>query len=200
VGVSFSIVRPSSDNRGQISTEKFAKLIKPGSPCSDPSSNKEMEMEMQGIRLGEIMVEQHLLTQSEVQQILSVQKKQGRPFGVLAEQLFGLNPRAVETAWVKQYAHIAGVEDPTELSVDADCIRLLNRRQAWQFHVAPIARINGELVLLTDEKHLSRALRFASETFNEPSYFRITTTEKLKAFLAERYPMSEFLQEYAERF
>jgi hypothetical protein len=160
-------------------------------------------MEMQttdGYRLGEIMVEQHLLTSAEVQQILAVQKKQGRPFGVLAEQLFGLTPQAVESAWVRQYATLSQVSDVAKLAVDPACIRIINRRQAWQFHVAVLRRENGELVLLTDEKHLPRALRFASESFSEPTYFRIASSENLKAFLSEHYPVPEFMAEYAERF
>ena len=33
-----------------------------------------------------------------------------------------------------------GVTDLGELRVEEDCLRLLNRRQAWQFHVLPTHR------------------------------------------------------------
>ncbi len=159
-----------------------------------------MTQQTQGVRLGEIMVSQQLLTTAEVQQILSVQRQQGRPFGVLAEQLFGINPRAVESAWVRQYGVLTHVAEPTRLPIEPDCIKLLNRRQAWQFQMATVNHDGGELVILTDEKHLSRALRFAAETFREPTFFRITSEEKLQAFLCEHYPAPDFMIQMARTF
>ena len=49
---------------------------------------------MRGIRLGEILVENGLLTPQQVNQVLKQQKRGGRPFGVLAERMFGLDPQA----------------------------------------------------------------------------------------------------------
>lgn len=151
-----------------------------------------------GVRLGEILVKQGLLTSAQVTQILQTQKSQGRPFGVLAEQMFDLDPRAVESAWVKQYAELAGPVDPTRLPIDRSCVKLVNRRQAWQFHLAPVSREGGELVVLTDEKHLAKALRFAASTFKEPTYFRIVSSDDLHDLLMHYYPVPEFLAEYAE--
>lgn len=150
-----------------------------------------------GIRLGEILVRQGLLTKDQVAQVLQTQKEQGRPFGVLAEQLFGLDPRAVESAWVAQYAQLAGQVDPGQLRIDLQCLKLVNRRQAWQFHLLPVAHVGGELVVLTDEKHLAKALRFAAATFKEATYFRIVTSDALQALLMAHYPVPEFLAEYA---
>ena len=151
-----------------------------------------------GIRLGEILVEQGLLTKAQVAQILETQKVEGRPFGVLAEQMFDLDPQAVESAWVKQYAQLAGPIDPTRFPIDRACLRLVNRRQAWQFHLAPVARERGELVVLTDEKHLAKALRFAASTFREPAYVRIVESDALYELLMRYYPVPEFLAQYAD--
>ncbi len=150
-----------------------------------------------GVRLGEILVKQGLLSFAEVNQVLETQKSQGKPFGVLAERLFGLDPRAVESAWVTQYAQLAGEVDPEQFRIDPSCIRLVNRRQAWQFHIAPVAREDGEIVLLTDEKHLAKALRFAAATFKEPTFFRIVRSEQLQDFLMQHYPVPEFLAQFA---
>lgn len=152
---------------------------------------------MSGVRLGEILVKQGLLDNQDVVQILDAQKAQGRPFGVLAERMFGLDPRAVEGAWVAQYAQIAGPVNPNLLIADEACLKLVNRRQAWQFYLAPIHRDGGELVVLTDEKHLARALRYAAATFKEPTFFRVVESEKLQAFLRAHYPVPTFLEEYA---
>lgn len=150
-----------------------------------------------GIRLGEILVEQNLLSRDEVKQILVAQERQGRPFGVLAEQLFGLDPRCVESAWVKQYAAIAGLVDVESLEVDDDCIDLISRRQAWQFRVAVVSREEGELIVITDEKHLARALRFAAATFREPTFFRVADSKTLEGFLMEHYPVPQHLAQFA---
>ena len=152
---------------------------------------------MRGIRLGEILVDQGLLTAEQVGQILKEQQQHGRPFGVLAERLFGLDPRDVEGAWVEQYAQLAGGVDLDAIDVDASCMKLINRRQAWQFHCAPICREDGELVVLTDQRHLAKALRYTSATFREPTFVRIVDEDQLHAFLMDHYPVPEFLAEYA---
>ena len=116
---------------------------------------------------------------------------------MLAERLFGLDPREVEGAWVQQYTQLSGTIDFDAVDVQPECLRLVNRRQAWQFHCAPIAREDGELVVLTDERHLAKALRFAAATFGEPTYLRICESDQLHEFLMEHYPVPEFLAEFA---
>ena len=152
---------------------------------------------MNGVRLGEILVQQGLLNREEVSQVLQTQKSLGRPFGVLAERMFGLDPRSVESAWVAQYAQLAKCSDPEEFDVDRACIGLVNRRQAWQFQIAPIARDGDELVVVTDEKHLAKALRYAAATFKDPVFFRVVESGKLQSFLMKHYPVPAFLAEYA---
>ena len=44
----------------------------------------------------------------QVRHVLQVQKLSHRPFGDLAERLYGVDPRAVEDAWVEQYLRTAG--------------------------------------------------------------------------------------------
>ena len=58
---------------------------------------------MQGIQIGQLLVEQGVLSAEQVEHILTVQRASHRPFGDLAERLFGIEPQAVEDAWVEQY-------------------------------------------------------------------------------------------------
>jgi len=51
-----------------------------------------------GIQIGQLLIEQGVLTQTQVQHILKVQKMSHRPFGDLAERLYGISPKAVEDA------------------------------------------------------------------------------------------------------
>jgi hypothetical protein len=114
-----------------------------------------------GIRIGQLLVEQGVLSDVQVEHILKVQKESGRPFGDLAERLFGISPKAIEDAWVEQYVRTAGVVDLDEIEVEKDCLRLLNRRQAWQFHLLPTNRDLGELNVATTPQNLVRAVNFA---------------------------------------
>ena len=73
---------------------------------------------MPGIQIGQLLVQQGVLTDKQVQHILTVQRSSHRPFGDLAERLYGVSPEAVEDAWVQQYVAMAGVVDLGE-GIDA---------------------------------------------------------------------------------
>jgi hypothetical protein len=151
-----------------------------------------------GIRIGQLLVEQGVLSDIQVQHILKVQKESGRPFGDLAERLYGISPKAVEDAWVEQYVRTTGVIDLADVKVETDCLRLLNRRQAWQFHVLPVNRENGELSVATTSEGLVRAVNFATRSFDEPVYFMLARRRQLREFLMMHYPVPEFLAQFAE--
>lgn len=153
---------------------------------------------MPGIRIGQLLVEQGVLSDVQVEHILKVQKESGRPFGDLAERLFGISPKAVEDAWVEQYIRTAGVIDLKEVEVEKSCLRLLNRRQAWQFHVLPANRDSGELNIATTPQNLVRAVNFATRSIDEPVYFLLAERRQLREFLMKHYPVPEFLAQFAE--
>ena len=153
---------------------------------------------MKGIRIGQLLVEQGVLSDVQVQHILKVQKESGRPFGDLAERLYGVSPKAVEDAWVEQYVRTIGIVDLNEVKVETDCLRLLNRRQAWQFHLMPANREGGELSVATTSESLVRAVNFATRSFDEPVYFMIAKRKQLREFLMKHYPVPEFLAQFAE--
>ncbi|MFT3785443.1 MAG: hypothetical protein QM770_04675 [Tepidisphaeraceae bacterium] len=152
---------------------------------------------MRGIRIGQILVEQGLMTQSQVDHVLATQRRSGRPFGDLAERLFGVSPKAVEDAWVKQYAQLTQIDLADLNDIDPATAKLVNRRQAWQFHVIPIGRADGELVLLTDQEHLIRTINFAAATFKEPVFCKTTDTATLRKLLMQIYPVPQHLADFA---
>ena len=109
---------------------------------------------MPGIQIGQLLVEQGVLSDVQVQKILEAQKESRRPFGDIAERMFGIDPRAVEDAWVEQYLRIAGVVDLKDVKIETECLRKLNRRQAWQFHLLPTNREHDSLNLATSPEDL----------------------------------------------
>ena len=153
---------------------------------------------MPGIQIGQLLIEQGVLTASQVQQVLEAQKNSHRPFGDLAERLFGVDPRAIEDAWVEQYLRTTGIVDLEDVKVDTDCLRLLNRRQAWQFHAMPTNREDGDLGIATSKENLVRAVNFTSRKIDEPVYFLIAERDQLREFLMRHYPVPNFIAQYAE--
>jgi hypothetical protein len=152
-----------------------------------------------GIPIGQLLVEQGVLTEQQVGHILKVQRISHRPFGDLAERLYGINPKAVEDAWVEQYLRMVGVVDLNEQETEAECLRLLNRRQAWQFHLLPLNRRGGgELKMATSPEHLVRSVNFAVRKLDEPVYFLIAERKQLREFLMKHYPVPEYIAHYAE--
>lgn len=153
---------------------------------------------MAGIQIGQLLVEQGVLTEKQVQHILQVQRISHRPFGDLAERLYGVSPEAIEDAWVHQYVELAGVVDLEEYDVDVACLRLVNRRQAWQFHLLPLGRDQYNLSIATDAAGLVRAVNFAARRLNEPVCVVIAEHGQLREFLMRHYPVPEHMASFAE--
>ena len=152
-----------------------------------------------GIQIGQLLVEQGVLTEKQVAHILKVQKVSHRPFGDLAERLYGIAPRAIEDAWVQQYLRIAGTVDLDEQKMDEECLRLINRRQAWQFHVLPMNRDESQNVnLATTAEGLVRAVNFSTRKIDEPVYFQIAERAQLREFLMKHYPVPQFIAQFSE--
>jgi hypothetical protein len=151
-----------------------------------------------GIQIGQLLIEQGVLTPDQVQHILKIQKMSHRPFGDLAERLYGINPRAIEDAWVEQYVRVAGVVDLNQQKIDEQCLRQINRRQAWQFHVLPMNRQEDNLNIATSAQDLVRAVNFSCKKLDEPVYFMIAERMQLREFLMKHYPVPEYIAQYAE--
>jgi hypothetical protein len=155
------------------------------------------EAAVKGIPIGQLLVEQGTLTQGQVDHIVKVQKVSHRPFGDLAERLFGINPRAVEDAWVEQYTRTVGTIDLEDQQVEEECLRLLNRRQAWQFSTLPLHRDNENLNMATTRENLVRAVNFSTRTIDQPICFLLAERTQLREFLLKHYPVPEHIAEFA---
>lgn len=151
-----------------------------------------------GIQIGQLLIEQGVLTSRQVEHILRVQKMSHRPFGDLAERLFGISPQAVEDAWVQQYIRMTGTVDLDDQKLDEHCLRLLNRRQAWQFHMLPMNRGEDNLNIATSAEDLVRAVNFSAKKLDEPIYFQIAERTQLKDFLMKHYPVPEYIAKFAD--
>lgn len=153
---------------------------------------------MAGIQIGQLLIEQGTLSEAQVQHVLKVQKISHRPFGDLAERLYGIDPKAVEDAWVEQYIRMVGVVDLSDQEIEVDCLRVLSRRQAWQFHLLPLNRECEGLQLATTAENLVRSVNFTARKLDEPVYLLIAEREQLREFLMKHYPVPECIAQYSQ--
>ncbi len=153
-----------------------------------------MGKNVKGVRIGELLVKQGVLTEEQVEHIVAEQKRLGRPFGDLAEKLFHVSAEAVERAWIDQYLSFGTEINLDQQEMDLRVLRILNRRQAWQFRVLPLRHDGDELVAATSREHLKRAVNFAWRRIGDPVYFLIAKRPQLEEFLMEHYPWPAALE------
>lgn len=144
---------------------------------------------MNTIRIGEVLIRRGTLTQAQVDAVLEEQRRSHRPFGELAENMYGVDPTDIEQAWVEQYARLTRHVDAAEEPIDPRAVNLVGRRQAWQFRVMPIRFDGRELMVATTVDNLCRALRFATRCIGVPCYLVLTQAESLAAALAKHFPL-----------
>jgi hypothetical protein len=141
------------------------------------------------LRLGQILVQREVLTTRQVEQVLARQQRTGEPFGVIAEQLFGIDPESIEDAWADQYARLTRRIDPRLEPIDLRALELVTRRQAWQFRILPVRFDGNELMLATTRRHLRRALRFATNVIGIPVFLVLADGDALGESLCAHYPL-----------
>ncbi|MBL4697804.1 MAG: hypothetical protein JKX70_03120 [Phycisphaerales bacterium] len=141
------------------------------------------------IKLGELLVEQGAMTAQERDEVLEIQRRSPRPFGVIAEEHFGVSPAIIEQAWAWQYAMIAPRVDPLAMEINEQTLAMLTNRQAWQFGLIPILEHEGEIEFVTSMECLARALRFVGWRISEECTFGICDLHTLKLGLSMHYPI-----------
>lgn len=142
------------------------------------------------VRIGEVLIQRGVLSRPQVDRVLEEQQLRHRPFGELAETLFGIDPTDIEHAWVEQYTRITRHIDVRKEKVDPEAMRLIDRRQAWQFRVLPLRFDGRELMVATTADNLCRALRFVSRCLTTPCYLVLTEAQSLGDALAHYFPLA----------
>ncbi|MGD9689443.1 MAG: hypothetical protein AB7K52_07450 [Phycisphaerales bacterium] len=140
------------------------------------------------LRIGELLVKRGVLTPDQRDRVLLEQRVRHRPFGVLAEHLFGLDARVLNSAWAEQFEADTKKIDPRREPIDHDALRQLTRRQAWQFKLFPMRFESEELLLCTTREHLPRALNFAYRHIGPACAFVLAEPASLAEALQSHYP------------
>jgi len=140
-------------------------------------------------RLGDVLVRMGVLTAAQRDEVLGLQASSGRPFGALAEEMFGVSTKAIERAWAAQYSELVGQVDLAKERSDTVVHELVERRQAWQFQLLPLRFEDGHLLMATTEESLPRAMRFVAWALGVPASFVIADENALVNRLQAAYPM-----------
>lgn len=143
---------------------------------------------MEPARIGERLVRQGIISGEQLDAALRQQEESGQPLGLICEQLLGVDPRVVEQAWAEQYAELVADLAPRLRSFDPECIRLVSRRQAWQFAVLPLRYDDGVLVVATIAPRLAQARRFMATIVPGAVTLVVTDPTSLARALARHHP------------
>lgn len=143
------------------------------------------------LRLGDLLVIKGVLSRTQRDAVLKEQEGTGRPFGEIAEQMFGVSSDLVEDAWAQQYALLSGLIDPRSEHVDAEAVARLGAEEAWQNEVLPMRRDGRELMVCTTREGLVRALSFMDSRVRERCYFVLAERAHLHEALSRHYPTRE---------
>lgn len=154
-----------------------------GAPVSAARSRPEY------MKLGELLVRGGVLSEAQRDEIVEAQRNSGRPFGDLAERMFGVSPRAIERAWGQQLVSLLSRIDLDRESIDSAAISAISRRQAWQFEVFPLRFAGGGLVVCTTEENLIRAMKFAGWRLGGECQFVLADRRQLGAMLERHFPI-----------
>ncbi len=141
------------------------------------------------VRIGQLLVEAGVLSETQVQVVLAHQQQSAVPFGLLCEQLFGVEPVRVEEAWARQYGRLTRTILPALESFDDRALQTVSRRQAWQFRVLPVRFDDGEMMTATTEQFLRRALGFATNVLCVQTYLVLADPLSLGEALCRHYPL-----------
>ncbi|UCD76871.1 MAG: hypothetical protein JSV91_08070 [Phycisphaerales bacterium] len=159
-------------------------------------------------RLGQLLVTRGVLTTAQLSLALERQECTGEPLGLICERWFGVPPQEIEAAWAAQYAGLTRTIDPSVEVYEERALELVTRRQAWQFRILPLRFDTHELMMATTQRHLPRALRFATSVIGVPAFFVLAEPEALGRALCRHYPLpgmtpgsvdDDLLQHYAPR-
>ena len=162
----------------------------------DPVS-RPIALTRQAVRLGELLVAQGALTPAQVVHLLDVQAVTHRPFGDLAERLFGVAPQVVAGAWVEQFVQQTPSQDVSRQPCDPRWLVQLDRRQAWQFRMVPMRRELGHVLVAVERRSMLKAVNFAGRVLTLAPCFVLAEPGSLRVLLMRHYPVAPHLAEYA---
>lgn len=137
--------------------------------------------------IGNILVEQGVLTTTQVARALEVQATREAPLGRIAEQLFDIERSAVIEALAEQIVMRSPDASLATERFDEQCQRMISAKEAWDNLILPIRWEDGELLCATTVETLPGAIELLQQKLDCPFHFAIAEMRPLEEFIASLY-------------
>lgn len=137
--------------------------------------------------IGQILIEQGVLTTNQVARALEAQAEREAPLGRIAEQLFGVERSAIIEALAEQVVMRAPDASLATEQYDEDCLKMLSAKEAWDSLILPIRWEDGELLCATTVETLPGAIELLQQKLDCPFHFAIAEMRPLEEFIASLY-------------
>ncbi|MBX2851580.1 MAG: hypothetical protein KTR15_07540 [Phycisphaeraceae bacterium] len=137
--------------------------------------------------IGNILIEQGVLTQSQVDRALQAQAEREAPLGRIAEQLFDIERITVIEALAEQVVMRAPDASLATESFDPQCLRMIAAKEAWDNLILPIRWENGELLCATTVETMPGSIELLQQKLDCPFHFVIAEMRPLEEFIASLY-------------
>lgn len=137
--------------------------------------------------IGQILVEQGVLTTHQVVRALAAQAKGETPLGRIAEQLFDIKRSVIIDALAEQVVMRAPQASLATEQFDPQCQRMISAQEAWDNLILPIRWEDGELLCATTVETLPGAIELLQQKLECPFHFSIAEMRPLEEFIASLY-------------
>lgn len=142
---------------------------------------------MHNQQIGQILVDRGVMRVEHVAAVLEKQQTDPRPFGRLAETMFGVSVGEIAAALAEQFRHVTTWVNLAHQPLDPRVLSLLTPPEAWDNLVLPLRREDRELVCAVATETLPEALATLQRRVSEPVRIVFAELRQLEQFIAERY-------------
>ena len=146
-----------------------------------------MGHDMHSESIGTFLIERGTLTGKQVAQVLARQREEHRPFGQVAEDMFGVSVSDLAEALAEQLVSKCPWINLIEEQLDEQCLNMIEARDAWESLVLPMRYEGDELLCATTMETLPNAIELIQRAVAEPFRLAIVDIRLLEQFIAERY-------------
>lgn len=137
--------------------------------------------------IGQILVEQGVLTPEQVGVALRAQAERETPLGRIAEELFSISRSSVISALAEQVALRAPDASLATEHFDPQCLRMVSAKEAWDHLLLPIRWDEGELLVATTIQTLPAAIELLQAKLDCPFHFVLAEMRPIEQFIASLY-------------
>lgn len=142
------------------------------------------------ITIGQIMVEQGLLTEAQATQIVNAQRERRMPFAAFSERWYGLSARDIQAHWPDQPERFQPHTDLDQIEVDPRAVAMIDKAAAWRYEMLPVGWTGeGDIRLAISNRRMARGVRYAATHFDRPVNLWLVDPSQVLEYLQFYFPV-----------